>query len=94
MTKLKSEAGTKRSPSHLENKSGAHKIQGIGAKFYSKTYLEIIDKTITVSSGDAINITKRLGEEEGLLVGISSGANVMAAYRWPKHSRQNCNCFA
>lgn len=70
----------KESPMITENKSGAHKIQGIGANFIPKNLdLEIIDKTITVSSEDAINITKRLGEEEGLLVGISSGANVMAA---------------
>ena len=73
------------SPLITTGKAGAHKIQGIGANFIPKNLdLSIIDKTITVSSDDAIEMTKRLGKEEGLLVGISSGANVVAALQMAK----------
>lgn len=61
---------------------GAHRIQGIGAGFVPKTYdASVVDEVIPVSSPDAIATKKRLSEELGLLVGISSGAAVTAALR-------------
>lgn len=65
----------------LEGKpSGAHKIQGIGAGFVPKTYdASVVDEVVAVSSQEAIDTKKRLSDEFGLLVGISSGAAVAAA---------------
>ena len=59
---------------------GPHKIQGTGAGFVPKNLnLQIVDEVITVTNEDAINTARRLAIEEGLLVGISTGANVWAA---------------
>ncbi len=59
---------------------GPHKIQGTGAGFVPKNLnIEILDEVITVSNEDAIKTAQRLAREEGLLVGISTGANVWAA---------------
>jgi cysteine synthase len=59
---------------------GAHKIQGIGAGFVPKVLNTVLyDEVITVSNEDAIATAKMLAREEGLLVGISAGANVFAA---------------
>ncbi len=59
---------------------GPHKIQGTGAGFVPKNLnLKIVDEVITVSNEDAIATAQRLASEEGLLVGISTGANVWAA---------------
>jgi cysteine synthase A len=61
-------------------KPGPHKIQGTGAGFVPKNLnLEIIDSVITVSNEDAIATARRLAKEEGILAGISTGANVWAA---------------
>jgi cysteine synthase len=61
-------------------KSGPHKIQGIGAGFVPKTYnANVIDEVIAVENDDAILTGRLLAKEEGLLVGISSGAAVWAA---------------
>ncbi len=61
-------------------KPGPHKIQGTGAGFVPKNLnLQIVDQVITVSNEDAINIARRLALEEGILAGISTGANVWAA---------------
>lgn len=61
---------------------GLHKIQGIGEGFIPPLMkMEIVDEIISVSSLEAINMSKRLAKEEGLLVGISSGANVFAALK-------------
>lgn len=57
-----------------------HKIQGTGAGFVPRNLnLEIVDEVVTVSNEDAIGTAQRLATEEGLLVGISTGANVWAA---------------
>ena len=61
-------------------KPGPHKIQGTGAGFVPKNLnLAIIDSVITVSNEDAIDTARRLAKEEGILAGISTGANVWAA---------------
>ncbi len=60
--------------------SGAHKIQGIGAGFVPKTYdPKVVDEIFKVENDDAIFTGRCLAAEEGLLVGISSGAAVYAA---------------
>ena len=60
--------------------SGPHKIQGIGAGFVPKTYnAAIVDEVFDVENDDAIRTDRQLAQQEGLLVGISSGAAAFAA---------------
>ena len=64
---------------------GPHKIQGIGAGFVPDTLdRELIDEVITVGDDEAMDTARRLASEEGLLVGISAGANVAGALRVAK----------
>ena len=60
--------------------SGPHKIQGIGAGFVPKTYnADVIDEVFDVENDDAIRTGREIAQQEGLLVGISSGAAAFAA---------------
>jgi hypothetical protein len=68
------------SPVLSGGKSGPHKIQGIGAGFIPQTYhADVVDEILTVDNDDAIQTGRQLAQQEGLLVGISSGAAVFAA---------------
>ena len=61
-------------------KPGTHKIQGTGAGFVpDNLHLDIVDEVITVSNDDAFAMARRICKEEGMLVGISTGANVHVA---------------
>lgn len=60
--------------------AGPHKIQGIGAGFVPKTYdANVVDEVVTVDNDDAIRTGRELARQDGLLVGISSGAAAFAA---------------
>ena len=68
------------SPVLSEGKAGPHKIQGIGAGFVPKTLdTKVYDEVIRITDADAFEAGKLVGENEGFLVGISSGAAVKAA---------------
>ena len=75
----------KNSPVLSEGKAGPHKIQGIGAGFVPETLnTKIYDEVITVSNEDAFETGKAIVRNEGVLVGISSGAAVWAAIQLAK----------
>lgn len=68
------------SPLLSAGQAGPHKIQGIGANFVPDNYnAEIVDEILTIPSDTAIETARRAAAEEGLLVGISSGAALAAA---------------
>jgi len=66
-------------------KPGPHKIQGTGAGFVpGNLHLKIVDEVITVTNDEALVMARRLAKEEGILAGISTGANVFAAIQVAK----------
>ena len=73
------------SPVLSQGKSGAHKIQGIGAGFVPDVLnTKIYDEVIPVENDDAFATGKKVGHSEGVLVGISSGAAVWAGIQLAK----------
>ena len=69
---------------------GSHIIQGIGPGFIpSLVNMDLIDEVIKVKDDDAVEMTKKLIKEEGLMVGISSGANVLAALEVARKSAKS-----
>ncbi|WP_125153407.1 cysteine synthase A [Clostridium rectalis] len=74
-----------KSPIISGGKAGAHGIQGIGANFIPEIYNgDIVDEVITVSDEDSFKYAKYMGIKEGILVGISSGANIAIALKLAK----------
>ena len=74
-----------RSPVLQGGRAGVHAIQGIGASFVPGILnREIYDDIIAITDEEAINMSRRLCREEGLLVGISAGANVAASIKVAK----------
>ncbi len=68
------------SPLITKGISGAHKIQGIGANFIPKTFDEsVVDEIVTIKTEDAYSTARTVAKNEGLLVGISSGASLFVA---------------
>lgn len=66
-------------------KPGPHKIQGTGAGFVpGNLHLDAVDEVLTVTNDEAFAMSRRLAKEEGILAGISSGANVHAAIELAK----------
>lgn len=74
-----------KSPVISGGEAGSHKIQGVGAGFIPDIYHdELVDKVITISDEEAFEYARKMGKEEGILVGISSGANIAAAIKIAK----------
>ncbi len=74
----------------LGHEPGLHQIQGIGDGFIPDVLdVSMVDEVVEVSDEDAIETTRRLGRDFGLLVGISSGANVWAARRLAEKMQGN-----
>ncbi len=75
------------SPVLSGGKAGPHKIQGIGAGFIPDVLkVELVDEVIKVKDEDAMQTSRRLAKEEGILVGISAGAAGFAALEIGKRS--------
>ena len=70
------------SPVISKNKKGSHKIQGIGAGFIPKNYNKnVVDEVITITDEESYEGVRIMAQKEGILVGISSGANIYAALK-------------
>ena len=78
------------SPVISGGKPGPHKIQGLGAGFIpANLNTKILDDVIKVANNDAFVMARRLAKEEGILCGISSGANVWAAIQYAQRPENN-----
>ncbi len=79
-----------RNPVITEGRAGPHRIEGIGANFVPDVFeREMADEVLLVDDDDAEEMARRLAREEGLLVGVSAGANVWAAVevaKRPEHA--------
>ncbi|WP_033916378.1 cysteine synthase A [Campylobacter sputorum] len=76
------------SPLLTKGYAGSHKIQGIGANFIPKNLnQDVVDEFVCVSNEDSFNTSKQLATKEGLLVGISSGANVFVSSQITKENK-------
>ena len=70
------------SPVISKNKKGSHKIQGIGAGFIPKNYNKnVVDEVMTITDEESYEGVRIMAQKEGILVGISSGANIYAALK-------------
>ncbi|WP_462133471.1 cysteine synthase A [Peptostreptococcus stomatis] len=70
------------SPMITKGQAGPHKIQGIGANFIPKNYFaDIVDDLILISDDEAYEMVRQVANDEGILLGISAGANIAAAKR-------------
>mgnify|MGYP002598519576 CR=1 FL=1 len=75
------------SPVLSQGHAGAHKIQGIGAGFVPKTLsTEVYNEVLPIKDDDAFKYSKTIAKEEGILVGISSGAALAAAIEYAKRA--------
>ncbi len=75
----------RRNPVITEGRAGPHRIDGIGADFVPDVFdRELIDEVLLVADEDAEAVARRLAVEEGLLVGVSAGANVWAALEFAR----------
>ncbi|WP_434295842.1 cysteine synthase A [Clostridium botulinum] len=73
------------SPVISGGKAAPHKIQGIGAGFIPDVYeKDVVDDVMTITDEESYEYARRFGAEEGILVGISSGANIVAAIKIAK----------
>ncbi len=74
----------------LGHEPGLHQIQGIGDGFIPEILdVSLVDEVVEVTDEDAIETTRKLGRDQGLLVGTSSGTNVWGARRMAKKIRGN-----
>ena len=66
-------------------RSGSHKIEGIGIGFIPPLWHpHEVGEILSVTTDEAKTMARRLAREEGIFAGTSTGANVVAAFRWPR----------
>lgn len=68
------------SPLITRGQAGPHKIQGIGANFIPKNYFaDLVDEVILITDDEAFEMVRQVANDEGILIGISAGANIAAS---------------